>query len=169
MLTFITFRPTVRDESTDSRGRRPSDTEEDTPTVCGDPTSEKFNARIVGYTDDGDVILRISPEISQELTRKLATRQSSVAWEDEKLLQPPSAQDGAINKPWRHRSTSSVTYKGKEREELVAGSGCALYMSGDDSEKNNSLNTDGFAPPGEEKDFAEEERDLGDRGYRRPS
>lgn len=165
LLTVVLLRPTVRGESTDSGDRRQSETEEDTPTIYGDCTSEKFNAKIVGYTKEGDVILRLSPEFSREFTRKVTT-QPSIAWDERPRTSPPPTRDD--KEPSRHRSTSSVTFKGKEREEIMDGIKYLPDGKDERTSEKNSLNVD-LGPEfrsSVEKDVTLEETDLGVRRNR---
>ncbi|CAN8098815.1 unnamed protein product [Discula destructiva] len=125
--------PTVRGDSTDSADRaRVETSDEDGPsTVCGD-LSDKFNAKIVGYTTQGDIIIRIAPELTQEMSR--SRRQSSIKWEEPSPQPPRSAPRKSFDKIKvefsevefgtprndlsRHRSSSSMTFKRKEKEEF---------------------------------------------------
>lgn len=121
----MTHRPTVRDDSTDSGSRSPQAASECAPTVYGD-LSDKFNAKIIGYTKEGDVIIRISPELSQEM--HMLKPQSSITWDEPRVQVPPPPQinieselkEDEAGTPRkgrsRHRSSSSVTFKGKEKE-----------------------------------------------------
>lgn len=118
----------MRGQSTDSGGRTPRTpaNEDDAPTVYGG-SSEKFNARIIGFTKEGDVILRVSPEMSEELNQSLKTP-ASITWNEphRKMSTAAMADETRTSEPGTprigrpmHRSTSSVTVKGKERELVV--------------------------------------------------
>lgn len=76
----------MRDSSVDSRANGGNVTDDDSRTMYGDG-SDKFNAKIIGYTKDGDVIIRISPELTQDLAassiNKLARVKSGVRFDDE--------------------------------------------------------------------------------------
>lgn len=124
-------RPSVKGDSTDSEDDAPTGgSDEDIRTIYGD-SSDKFNAKIIGYTKEGDVILRISPELTQELVRP---KTSSIKWDDAPYSTPNlpvpridiektgserrKVEFASIPRTGtsRHRSSSSVTFKGKEKE-----------------------------------------------------
>lgn len=120
MLTKVLYRPTIREDSTDSEGRTPPQTSnEDTPTFYGTP-SDKFNAKIIGYTKEGDVIIRIAPELSEHLS--VLKPQSSITWDELpwKNPQTPNEKEDEATTPRvgrsRHRSSSSISFKGKEKD-----------------------------------------------------
>lgn len=128
MLADKGNRPTVRGHSTDSGARTPRTpaNEDDAPTVYGG-SSEKFNARIIGFTKEGDVILRVSPEMSEELNQTVKTP-ASITWNEplRKMSTAAITDDTRTSEPGTprigrpmHRSTSSATAKGKEREFIV--------------------------------------------------
>lgn len=110
----------MRGDSTDSGDRTP--VTEDCRTIYGD-SSDKFNAKIIGYTKEGDVIIRLSPELSSDLNSKVKT-QSGITWDEPRLRMHASRSDGIrTSEPGtprsgrsRHRSSSCATLKGKERE-----------------------------------------------------
>lgn len=141
-LFWVSNRPTVREFSVDSRANGENDaTDDDSPTIYGD-TSDKFNAKIIGYSRDGDVILRISPELSQELfaSRPASSKKSktnvrfdesrmsatpsrlsldiekqAMATEEETDVSPTNATSRPRRKQWG--SSASITFIGKEKQQ----------------------------------------------------
>lgn len=111
----------MRGDSTDSGDRTPV-TEEDSPTIYGD-SSDKFNAKIIGYTKEGDVIIRLSPELSSDFNSRVKA-QSGITWDEPRLRMHASRLDGIKTSEAstprvgrsRHRSSSCATLKGKEKE-----------------------------------------------------
>lgn len=118
-LQRLFYRPTIREDSTDSDERSPQRANEYAPTIYGD-SSDKFNAKIIGYTKEGDVIIRISPELSQEIHD--IKPKASITWDEPKWKSPltPNEKEDEAETPRigrsRHRSSSSVNSKGKEKD-----------------------------------------------------
>lgn len=113
MLTSSCDRPTVRGDSTDSKARS---TDGDSPTVCGD-CNDDFNAKVIGYTKDGDVIIRLAPNVRQEFMSR-AQGSSAITWDEP--IRPSSSREGDIRRKdsmSRGRSMTRAPYKGKERQD----------------------------------------------------
>lgn len=123
---------------------------------------EKFNARIIGFTKEGDVILRVSPELSEELNQTLKTP-SSITWNEphRKMSTQAVADETRTSEPGTprigrpmHRSSSSVTVKGKERQ-LVTTKPIENADQDDNSFSNdNSTDIREFKGDFEQKEFA---------------
>lgn len=112
LLTIFYNSPTVRGDSTDSKARS---TDGDSPTVCGD-CSEDFNAKVIGYTKDGDVIIRLSSSVRQEFMSR-AQGGSAITWDEP--IRPSTSRDSDIRRKdsmTRGRSMTRAPYKGKDRE-----------------------------------------------------
>ncbi|KAJ4394376.1 hypothetical protein N0V93_003593 [Gnomoniopsis smithogilvyi] len=136
--------PTIREDSTDSDERSTQRGNEDTPTIYGD-SSDKFNAKIIGYTKEGDVIIRISPELSQELHG--LKPKSSITWDEPRWKNPPTqnekeeeAETPRIGRS-RHRSSSSVTIKGKEKLSIQQIELAQRQQNSTDSAEMDARNT----------------------------
>lgn len=85
---------------------------------------DDYNAKVVGYTKDGDVILRLAPNIREEFMSQ-APLSSSITW-DEPVRPASALMEGSFNSKLsrsRGRSMSSVSLKGKEKENSVATRG----------------------------------------------
>ncbi|KAK7743489.1 hypothetical protein SLS53_004023 [Cytospora paraplurivora] len=83
---------------------------------------DDYNAKVVGYTKDGDVILRLAPNIREEFMSQTPLS-SSITWE-EPVRPTPALMEGNISsKHSRSRGRSSVSLKGKEKENGVATRG----------------------------------------------
>ncbi|KAJ0121513.1 hypothetical protein N8I77_004454 [Diaporthe amygdali] len=108
--------PTIRGDSTDSKARS---NDGDSPTVCGD-CNDDFNAKVIGYTKDGDVIIRLSSNVRQEfMTRALSS--SGITWDEP--IRPSTSKEADIRRQdsiSRGRSMTRAPSKGKEREDLSA-------------------------------------------------
>lgn len=116
MLTSSRDRPTIRGDSTDSKTRS---NDEDSPTVCGD-CNDDFNAKVIGYTKDGDVIIRLAPNVRQEFMSR-AQGSSGITWDEP--IRPSSTREGDMRRKdstSRGRSMTRAPYKGKEREDSSA-------------------------------------------------
>lgn len=107
-------RPTVRNDSTDRGDRSHSivpKQDNNSPTFGN--IENDFNAKVVGYTEEGDVIIKLSPEVQKDLGLKPRPQSNNdSAWNNSKL-----EVDDTQRTTWsRQRSSSSVTFKGKEKE-----------------------------------------------------
>ncbi|KUI66452.1 hypothetical protein VM1G_01850 [Cytospora mali] len=105
--------PTIRADSSDSNRRGNG---EDTPRTQKGPSGD-YDAKIVGYTKDGDIIIRLAPHTRDEFV-SLAPLSSSITW-DEPVRSPSRGLKGNTSrKHSRGRSVSSVSFKGKEKEDV---------------------------------------------------
>lgn len=106
-------RPTFRAYSSDSnRG----DSDGPGRTICGDSSGE-YNARIVGYTKNGDVIIRLAPNAREDFTSQVPLS-SSITW-DEPTRPASTLIEGSCSRKHsrtRGRSLSTTSWKGKERD-----------------------------------------------------
>lgn len=154
----------MRDESPNSVQRSPpAETDDDTPDVLGGSLG-KMNAKIIGFTKEGDVIIRIPPELSEDLNTRMRN-QSSITWDEprpkinmSRLSEETDLSNVRVGRPM-HRSTSSVTFKGKEKEPVVIrtseavidqdGNSVSNYPStdiGDFREKRGTMDEREYAP-----------------------
>lgn len=99
--------------------------DEESPTINCDP-SDDFNAKIIGYTREGHLIIRLAPKLSQELNERVNLQKSTITWNEPRQKHSMSkSRDGLRTSepgtPGRsmHRSNSSVTFKGKDTEPTV--------------------------------------------------
>lgn len=150
----------MRDQSADSGKRTPA-RESDARTVYGGQ-SEKFNARIIGFTKEGDVILRVSPELSEELNQTLKTP-SSITWNEphRKMSTKDMADETKTSEPGTprigrpiHRSTSSVTVKGKERENATNKPSTSAIQDDDSVSNDSPTDIRDFKRAFEQKEYA---------------
>lgn len=138
--------PTVRDDSPNSMQRTPqAETDDDTRTVFGG-SLDKVSAKIIGFTKEGDVILRIPPELSEDLNTRVKT-QSSITWDEPRRKMSVSTpveelgrRDTRGGRPI-HRSTSSVTFKGKEKEPVIIRTN-----NGDFRDRSGATDEQEYAP-----------------------
>lgn len=80
--------------------------------------SGDYNAKIIGYTKDGDVIIRLAPNAQEDLMAQ-APLNSSITWA-EPIQRSTMGMEGNTSRGQsraRGRSISSVSYKGKEKED----------------------------------------------------
>ncbi|KAL1878734.1 hypothetical protein Daus18300_002010 [Diaporthe australafricana] len=106
--------PTVRGDSIDSKARS---NDGDSPTVCGD-CNDDFNAKVIGYTKDGDVIIRLASNVRQEFMTR-AQGSSGITWDEP--IRPSTSREVDIHREdsvSRGRSMTRASSKGKEREDL---------------------------------------------------
>lgn len=71
----------------------------------------------MGYTKDGDVIIRLAPNVRQEFMSR-AQGSSGITWDEP--IRPSSSKEDDIRRKdsmSRGRSTTRAPYKGKERED----------------------------------------------------
>lgn len=114
VLIFSRYSPTVRGDSTDSKARS---NDGDSPTVCGD-CNDDFNAKVIGYTKDGDVIIRLASNVRQEFMSR-AQGSSGITWDEP--IRPSTSREVNIRREdsvSRGRSMTRASSKGKEREDL---------------------------------------------------
>lgn len=70
---------------------------------------DEFNAKVVGYTKEGDIIIRLAPSISSDFKTRVKGQSGSITWDEQVPATPRIGRS-------RHRSSSIATFKGKERE-----------------------------------------------------
>lgn len=108
-------RPTIRASSSESDRR---DIGGHTPTVRRDSSGE-YNAKVIGYTKDGDIIIRLAPNTRENFMTQ-APMSSSITW-DEPVRTPSRGLEGSTSRKQsitRGRSVSRVSFKGKEKENV---------------------------------------------------
>lgn len=97
-------RPTVRGSSTNSAAEGDV-AKENAGTVYGD-SSDRYNAKIIGYTKEGDVIIRVSPEVSQDLGQVKA--QSSIRWHEPGAPPVPPVPHNSVERSSDHVKEADV-------------------------------------------------------------
>ncbi|ROW11511.1 hypothetical protein VMCG_00988 [Cytospora schulzeri] len=107
--------PTIRASSSESNRRENGG---DTPAARGDSSGE-YNAKVIGYTKDGDIIIRLAPNTREDFMT-MAPLTSSITW-DEPIRAPSTGLEGNTSRKQsitRGRSVSRVSFKGKEKENI---------------------------------------------------
>lgn len=108
-------RPTIRASSSESSGIGNG---QDNPSNRMDSSGD-YNAKIIGYTKDGDIIIRIAPDTRQDFISQ-APLTSSITWAEPVRPSSTTLEGNTSRKQsiTRGRSVSRVSLKGKENESV---------------------------------------------------
>lgn len=97
-------RPTDRCISTDAENSSPA-RDERRPTSCADK-ADNFDAKIIGYTDNGDVIIRLSPSIASAVRAAVKRQPGGISWEPTPVLRTQRGRSNSLSMLSRQRSGS---------------------------------------------------------------
>lgn len=101
-------------------------------------SSGDYNAKVIGYTKDGDIIIRIAREIRGDFMAHVPLT-SSITWDEPVRPSSTTLEGNTIRKQsvTRGRPVSRASYKGKEREidDGTRGEVDIADIGGDEMEK----------------------------------